>query len=159
MDTTSGDDGGHTNPPTGLPTDLPTVTGLAELARLVRDHDRLYLRYSHGPDRDSSAVSKDYESGLELPGLSVTVLTPEKWWTRPLEDWLARQVRQYASLVEEDPERCGWVLQGRTAGHGPDHEPLLDQVRPVAYLSETVMEEALERYRRRFDAGRGPTDA
>ncbi|WP_159943930.1 MULTISPECIES: DUF6098 family protein [unclassified Nocardiopsis] len=151
MDTTSRGDGARTP--------LPTVGGLAELAGLVRARDRLYLRYSHGPEQDRRPVSKDYESGLELPGLSVTVLTPEGWWTRPLEDWLARQVRKYASLVEEDPERCGWVLEGRTVAHGPDHEPLLDRVRPVAYLSENVMEEALERYRERFDAGRGPNDS
>ncbi|MFD6951029.1 hypothetical protein A6A08_20395 [Nocardiopsis sp. TSRI0078] len=150
MDATSRRDGARTP--------LPTVTGLAELAELVSGRDRLYLRYSDGPDQDRNSVSKDYESGLELPGLSVTVLTPEPWWTRPTEDWLARQVRQYASLVEEDPQRCGWVLQGRTVAHGPDHEPLLDDVRPVAYLSEDVMEEALDRYRRRFEAGRGPTD-
>jgi hypothetical protein len=137
---------------------LPTVTSLSELADLVSGHGRLYLRYSGGPDQDRHIVSKDYESGLELPGLSVTFLTPESWWTRPLEDWLSRQVRKYASLVEEDPDRVGWVLQGDTVGHGPDHEPLLDRVRPVAYLSEAVMEEAQSRYRQRFEAGRKPTD-
>lgn len=142
----------------GAPGDLPTVTSLAELADLVSARDRLYLRYSDGPERDRRVVSKDYESGLELPGLSVTVLTPEPWWTRPLEDWLARQVRKYASLVREDPDRCGWVLQGETTAHGPDHEPLLEEVRPVAYLSEAVMEQAKDRYRRSFEAGRGPTD-
>jgi hypothetical protein len=151
MDTTSRRNGARTP--------LPTVTGLTELAELVSGGERLYLRYSDGPDRDRTSVSKDYESGLELPGLSVTVLTPEPWWTRPLEDWLSRQVRKYASLVEEDPQRCGWVLQGRTVAHGPDHEPLLDEVRPVAYLSEGVMEEALDRYERHFEAGRRPTDS
>lgn len=143
----------------GSRTPLPTVGGLAGLARLVRAHERLYLRYSDGPDQDSHSVSKDYESDLQLPGLSVTVLTPEPWWTRPLEDWLARQVRKYASLVEEDPDRCGWALQGRITAHGPDHEPLLEGVRPVAYLSDAVMEEAQSRYRWRFEAGRKPTDS
>lgn len=138
--------------------DLPTVAGLDELADLVRDGGRLYLRYSKGPRQDRRAVSRDYESGLDLPGLSVTVLTPESWWTRPVEDWLARQVRKYASLVEEDPGRRGWVLRGRTVAHGPDHEPLLDDVEPVAYLSEKVMEEALHRYEKHFEAGRGPND-
>ncbi|WP_435110842.1 DUF6098 family protein [Nocardiopsis synnemataformans] len=142
----------------GSPAALPTVTSLSELADLVRGHDRLYLRYSDGPEQDRHVVSKDYESELELPGLSVTVLTPESWWTRPLEDWLSRQVRKYASLVEEDPDRVGWVLQGDTVAHGPDHEPLLSRVRPVAYLSEAVMEEAQSRYRQRFEAGRKPTD-
>jgi hypothetical protein len=40
--------------------------------------DTVYLRYSHGPDADSDgAPSRDYESGVQLPGLSVTTLTPE----------------------------------------------------------------------------------
>lgn len=138
---------------------VPTVTGLAELADLVASvHERLYLRYSAGPEKDSGSASKDYESGLELPGLSVSVLTPEPWWTRPLEDWLARQVRKYAALTEEDRSRFGWVLRGRTVAHGPDHEPLLADVRPVAYLADAVMEEAQSRYRLRFEKGRGPTD-
>ncbi|WP_017587456.1 DUF6098 family protein [Nocardiopsis ganjiahuensis] len=144
--------------PSGDRPSIPTVTGLAELADLVTGGDRLYLRYSEGPEKDSESVSKDYESGLELPGLSVSVLTPEAWWTRPLEDWLARQVRKYAPLAEEDTSRFGWVLRGRTVAHGPDHEPLLVGVRPVAYLADSVMEEAQVRYQSRFAKGRGPTD-
>ncbi|CAL9381126.1 hypothetical protein SUDANB121_01069 [Nocardiopsis dassonvillei] len=137
---------------------LPVARDLRALAVLVSDPRPLYLRYSEGPERDASVVSKDYESGLELPGLSVTPLTPEPWWTRPLEDWLARQVRKYASLAEEDTDRYGWALHGRVVARGPDHEPLLDRVEPVARLGTAVMDEALERYRRRFEAGRGPTD-
>ncbi|MFE6304666.1 DUF6098 family protein [Nocardiopsis sp. NPDC057823] len=137
----------------------PTVVSdLGGLADLVRDPRPLYLRYSEGPERDACITSKDYESGLDLPGLSATPLTPEPWWTRPLEDWLARQVRKYASLAEEDSDRHGWALRGRVVARGPDHEPLLDRVEPVARLAETVMEEALERYRLRFSAGRGPND-
>ncbi|MFD6096903.1 DUF6098 family protein [Nocardiopsis flavescens] len=137
---------------------LPVVRDLRALAVLVADPRPLHLRYSDGPDQDAAAVSRDYESGLELPGLSVTPLTPEPWWTRPVEDWLARQVRKYAPLAEEDSGRFGWVLRGRTVARGPDHEPLLDRVEPVAGLSDAVMDEALERYRLRFEAGRGPTD-
>lgn len=137
----------------------PTVvTGLNGLADLVRDPRPLCLRYSEGPEQDACITSRDYESGLELPGLSAIPLTPEPWWTRPLEDRPARQVRKYASPAEEDTDRYGWALHGRVVARSPDHEPLLDRVEPVARLAGTVMEEALERHRLRFSAGRGPND-
>lgn len=148
----------ETRPGTGAGDGLPVVRDLRALAALVADPLPLYLRYSEGPGKDASIVSKDYESGLELPGLSATPLTPEPWWTRPVEDWLARQVRKYASLAEEDSDRYGWALHGRVVARGPDHEPLLDRIEPVARLTGAVMDEALERYRRRFEAGRGPND-
>lgn len=138
--------------------ELPLVTDLSGLAVLVSDPHPLYLRYSDGPEQDREAVSKDYESGLSMSGLSVTTLTPEPWWTHPVEDWLARQVRKYAPLAEREPERYGWVLRGRLVARGPDHEPLVDRFQPIARLADTVMDEALESYRARFEAGRGPTD-
>jgi hypothetical protein len=45
---------------------------LVELACGGRDH---YLRYSLGPEVDARQTSRDYEIGLELPGLSVVPLT------------------------------------------------------------------------------------
>lgn len=97
-------------------------------------------------------------SGLELPGLSVNPLDAERWWTRPLEDWLARQLCQYRHLAEKDPQRIAWILRGEHCGRGPDCEPLLREVEPIAVLGEHVLLEARERYERNFDAGRGPAD-
>ncbi|WP_067964285.1 DUF6098 family protein [Nocardiopsis trehalosi] len=137
---------------------LPHLTSFAELVALVGARDRLYLRYSHGPEADADTVSRDYESGLELPGLSSTVLDPEPWWTRPLDDWLARQVRKYAQLGEADEDRFAWVLTGRVVARGPDHEPLLVDARPVARLDDAVVRQAREIYEERFDVGRGSAD-
>lgn len=119
---------------------------------------RVYVRYSEGPERDDRP-SIDTESELELPGLSVNPLHAEPWWTRPFEDWLARQICQYQQLQEKNPDRFAWVLQGVEVGRGPDCEPLLRDVRPVARLDASVLSEAGERYRARFHAGRGPEDA
>ena len=58
---------------------LPELEKLAELAELVLDRPGLYLRYSEGPAADAAETSTDYESGLELPGLPVTVLDPPSW--------------------------------------------------------------------------------
>nr|WP_276206361.1 DUF6098 family protein [Thermoactinospora rubra] len=134
------------------------MDSLEELEALVARRPGLYLRYSHGPDRDGEGPSKDYESGLELPGLSVTVLDAERWWTRPLRDWLARQVCKYAGLAEADEERRPWVLAGRVVARGPDHEPLLVDVEPVAWLSDALVEQARAHYHAVFDAGRDSTD-
>jgi hypothetical protein len=137
---------------------LRRVPHLAQLAAVVRACPGLHVRYSAGPDDDMSRHSIDTESGLELPGLSVNPLDPEAWWTRPLEDWLARQLSQYRHLAEKEPERIAWILRGEECGRGPDCEPLLRDVDPVAVLDEELLEEARERYEKEFDAGRGPAD-
>jgi len=49
---------------------------LGELAELACDGRQVYLRYSRGPEADAHQASRDYESGLELPGLSVIPLAP-----------------------------------------------------------------------------------
>lgn len=130
---------------------------LDDLAGVVRSTRGLCVRYSTGPADDARNGSFDTESGLELPGLSVNPLDPEHWWTRPLTEWLARQLCQYRHLADEDPERFAWVLRGRTVGRGPDCEPLLVDVTPVAVLDHALLAEAEELYERRFDAGRRPT--
>jgi hypothetical protein len=131
------------------------VRDLDDLERLVRAEDNLYLRYSAGYEADKGSGSLDTESGLELPGLSVNPLTPEPWWTRPLRDWLARQICQYRHLAEQE-DRYAWALTGRCVGRGPDCEPLLVDIRPLGRLDDRLLEEAERVYRERFDAGQGP---
>jgi len=137
---------------------LPVIRSLVALEALVQQVGRLYVRYSEGPERDAGESSVDTESGLTMPGLSVNPLRPEAWWTRPLRDWLARQVCQYRELHEKNPDRFAWVLTGRETGRGPDCEPLLTETTPIARLDDELLEEALEVYRSRFEAGRGPED-
>jgi len=140
-------------------TDLSrTFETLAELAEAAGEAV-LYVRYSEGPEDDRESGSIDTESGLELPGLSVNPLRPEHWWSRPVTDWLARQVCQYRSLQEKNPDRFARVLTGREVARGPDCEPLLRECRPVARLADSLLDEALARYHERFDAGRGPEDS
>ena len=116
----------------------------------------LYVRYSEGPEHDLAGESIDTESGLALPGLSANPLDPEPWWTRPVEDWLARQLCQYKHLRERNPDRMAWVVTGAITGRGPDCEPLLGDVVWLGVLEDAVLDEAERRYAARFDAGRGP---
>lgn len=138
--------------------EIPTLEALSELEALVNDSPDLYVRYSRGWDHDCEGGSVDTESGIELPGLSVNPLAPELWWSRPLADWLARQLCQYKHLGEKNPERVAWVARGTIVGRGPDCEPLLERVEPVALLSRGLLAEAEQRYRKHFDAGQGPED-
>src|SRR3954451_3040476 len=138
--------------------DLAEVSTLTELAELVGQRAPLYVRYSEGPNEDARGRSVDFESGLTLPGLSVNPLAPEPWWTRPLSDWLARQLCQYEYLAKKEPERYAWALRGRVVARGPDTEPLLVDVEPVARLSDGLLREAEQQYRSTFDAGRAPAD-
>jgi len=43
-------------------------------------------------------------------------------------------------------------------GYGPDHEPLLVDVEPVAWLDPVVVEESHRRYHDRFDRGRDSSE-
>ena len=124
---------------------------LAEIACGCRD---TYLRYSGGPEADARQTSRDYESGLELPGLSVVPLTPPDWWRRPVADWLVRQVCKYAQLGEGDADRYPWILAGRIVGRGPDDEPLVADPQPLAVLSDGLVDEARSHYHERFEVGR-----
>lgn len=134
-----------------------SLASLAELSDTVQRYEHAYVRYSEGPEADREG-SVDTESGLTLPGLSVNPLHAEPWWTRPFEDWLARQVCQYRELQEKNPDRFAWVLRGTEVGRGPDCEPLLREVVPIARLDDALLDEAASRYEDRFRAGHGPED-
>lgn len=130
---------------------VPHLRSLAEVAELVEAVSPLYVRFSGGPVADAATVSQDHESGCLLPGLSVNPLTPEPWWDRKLEHWLARQLCQYAHLLT--PDRYPWALTGEIAGRGPDCEPLLVSTTAVATIDQSVVDEAAETYEREFRAG------
>lgn len=51
-------------------------------------------------------------------------------------DWVARRVCQYLRELVEGARP--WVLTGRVIDFGPDNEPLLDEVRPIAWLSGSL---------------------
>ena len=143
--------------PTPDADDLPVVKTLDDLCDLVEAD--VFVRFSKGPEDDHDTTSRDYESGLDLPGLSVNPLQPEDWWTRPVEEWLARQICNYVHIVEEsDDERRAWVLRGRVASRGPDNEPLVDDYEPVAWLSDEVLKQAKLLYQERFDVASDSTD-
>ncbi|PPG38752.1 DUF6098 family protein [Pseudoclavibacter sp. RFBA6] len=136
--------------------ELPVLNALSALRALVATRPGLHVRYSEGPAKDAEQRSLDTESGLQLPGLSVNPLDPEPWWTRPIDDWLARQLCQYEHLAASNPDRYAWVLRGRHVGRGPDCEPLLDGIEPVARLAPCLLEEARHRYEMHFAAEQGP---
>ncbi len=137
--------------------DLPAVESLEQLCGLVTEDS--FVRFSKGPDDDRGSSSRDYESGLQLPGLSVNPLKPERWWTRPLEEYLARQICNYAHIQEQaDDERRAWVLTGTVVSRGPDNEPLVGgDFTAVAWLSDDVIDEAKRLYEERFDVAEDST--
>ena len=136
--------------------DLPTVTSLAELEELIAPD--VFVRFSKGPAADQGRHSTDYESGLDLPGLAVNPLHPASWWTRPLKEWLARQLCQYMHLQEEsDDERVPWVLSGEIVSRGPDNEPLIGSFRPLAVVATPALQEAKRIYEERFETGQDST--
>ena len=135
---------------------LPLFSSLAELAQHIAPD--VFLRFSKGPAHDRDRRSHDYESGLELSGLSVNPLWPEPWWQRPVEDWLARQLCNYVHLMDNaDDDRRPWVLRGEVVARGPDNEPLVAEYAPLALLADSVVAEAKRRYAARFDVAEDST--
>lgn len=133
--------------------EVPVIGALADLVREVDSRSALYVRYSEGPAADlCNGPSHDYEADYVLPGLSVATLTPEPWWALPTRTWVVRRVCTYREL--DVAGRYAWVLTGRLVGRGPDHEPLVRSVRPVARLTSGMLDEAAAEYRNRMEAGR-----
>ncbi|MBT2490813.1 hypothetical protein J7E96_20295 [Streptomyces sp. ISL-96] len=127
------------------PDDLPVLRTLDDLTRLVELHDHLYVRWSRGPAADLESVSsKDDLTGVAMPGLSANALDVEPWWEdRPVRVWVAR--RDYSHLPrEKGPDVRPWALRGRETGRGPDNEPLVADVEPVAWIDVRVIEEATD---------------
>jgi hypothetical protein len=121
---------------------LRTLHVLEELVDLVVAEPRLYVRWSRGPEVDLATTSKDDLTGAELPGLCANPLRIEPWWDpRPARVWVARRLYDYRHLAREEGVRP-WILEGEEVGRGPDDEPIVECLRPVALLSARVIEEA-----------------
>ncbi|PWI20829.1 hypothetical protein DI272_33760 [Streptomyces sp. Act143] len=122
------------------------MSSLRELAELVERGERLFVRWSRGPEADleETAVSTDDLTGVRMPGLSANPLGVEPWWQgRSVELWVARRLYDYSHLPrEKGPGVRPWVLVGSVVGRGPDNEPLVRDVRPVGWIDEGVIGEA-----------------
>jgi hypothetical protein len=125
--------------------DMRTVETLDQLTELVRRHPGLFVRWSRGPAADAAGASSDDLTGEPLPGLSANPLAVEPWWDdRPLRLWVARRLFDYSHLKhDKGPDVRPWVLQGRELGRGPDNEPLVGCDRPVAWIADQVIKEAV----------------
>ncbi|POX58908.1 hypothetical protein C3492_34920 [Streptomyces sp. Ru62] len=127
------------------PDDLPVMSTLAEVARLVERHQGLYVRWSKGPGTDLDDVSSTDElTGVPMPGLSANPLDVESWWEdRSVELWVARRLYDYAHLPhDKGPGVRPWVLRGRETGRGPDNEPLVADVEPLCWIADEVIDAA-----------------
>jgi hypothetical protein len=125
--------------------ELPCLVDLDELVDLLGQHPNLYIRWSRGPDWDADHTSSDELTGVELPGLSANALKVEPWWNnRPVELWLARRLYDYRHLREQrGPGTRPWVLRGEKVGRGPDNEPLVRCERPLAWIDERLVDDAM----------------
>ncbi|MGW0364542.1 DUF6098 family protein [Streptomyces sp. NPDC002990] len=148
---------------------LPTLRSLDEVAEQLTDTAQVYVRWSRGPDTDlgtapgadpgrdpargsggestartRTARSSDELTGTPLPGLSANPLAVEPWWgNRPLRIWVARRLHDYSHLPRiRGADVRPWLLKGREVGRGPDNEPLVGDVEPLAWIELGVIEEA-----------------
>jgi hypothetical protein len=62
----------------GAGSDLPVIDDFDELVALVERKPGMYLR-SAGPEADAkNGPSRDHEAEVDLPGWSVTTISPER---------------------------------------------------------------------------------
>jgi hypothetical protein len=141
---------------------MPVVRDLAGLVDLVgRETDELYVRWSVGPDADGDGMSsRDGLTGVPLPGLSANPLCVEPWWgDRSLRLWVARRLHDYRHLRElRGPGVRPWVLAARECGRGPDNEPLVVDIRPLAWIDDSVLEECEKEVAGQHSDEWGPLD-
>jgi hypothetical protein len=121
--------------------ELPTITNLAELVGFLGDD--VYVRWSKGPAADAASTSRDSLTGVDLPGLSASPLVIEPWWgERSRELWVARRLYDYRHLRDlRGPDVRAWVLRGEEVGRGPDNEPLVRCLEPLAWVADSALEE------------------
>ena len=125
--------------------DLPTIHSLDELALLVEHDDDLFLRWSRGPAVDRLEQSRDDLTGRPMSGLSANPLAVEEWWQGgSVRTWVARRIYDYRHLRDvRGPGVRPWVLRGEERGRGPDNEPLVTCDDAIAWIDDTVVDEAV----------------
>jgi hypothetical protein len=149
-----------------VPHAMPTVRDLDELTALVEEsptQDQLYVRWSRGPDFDltpADKASRDSLTGVRLPGLSANSLAVEKWWgDRSRRLWIGRRLYDYCHLRDlRGPGVRPWLLLGDMCGRGPDNEPLVRVLRPLAWISDLALKQAQEVVEAQQSTGWGPLD-
>jgi hypothetical protein len=65
------------------------------------------------------------------------------WWHRQPIDWIARRICRYLELAANAPDRCPRLLTGQVAGYGPDHEPPVVDIEPIAWVGRNAVEQVL----------------
>ncbi|MGW4206430.1 DUF6098 family protein [Lentzea sp. NPDC004789] len=138
--------------------ELPTITNLADLVGLLGDD--VYVRWSKGPDADAASTSRDSLTGVDLPGLSASPLRIEPWWgDRSHELWVARRLYDYRHLRDlRGPDVRAWVLRGAEVGRGPDNEPLVRCLEPLAWVADEALTECSKLVDAQHSAEWGPLD-
>ena len=129
---------------------MRTIDDFDEVVALALAGPALYVRFSEGPTADAGGTSRDSEANVALPGLSVCLLSPEPWWTKPAEDWVARRLCKYLDLQSPGAGRRGWLLRGTECARGTDHEPLVRDPEPIGWVGDHAIARAKQLYAERF---------
>lgn len=82
------------------------------------------------------------EAGLSALALNGENQDKREWYEAYPRRWAAMQVRSYRFLRIKDADIRAWICIADVAGVGGDGEPCITNVKPLAYLSESLVEEA-----------------
>jgi len=141
---------------------MPTIASLDGLVHLTSTERReLFVRWSRGPavDLRGRQSSRDALTGVRMPGLSANPLRVESWWTESPRLWLARRLYDYRHLPDlRGPRVRPWELAGEEIERGPDNEPLVRCLAPLAWIARRVIDEAENVVNAEQSAEWGPLD-
>lgn len=124
--------------------ELPVLHSLSSVVERCADREDVYLRFGHDPEDLDAAARRERESGNLLPGVPAWPLCPEPWWGAGARTWVARQLARRSHLAHAGAEP--WLVAGEVRGRGPDCEPLIGSLAPVALINRAVLAEAEEAY-------------
>lgn len=122
--------------------EYPVLETLSQVVEQCGDRQDVYLRFGYGPDDGDASARRERVSGYLLPGVPAWPLCPEPWWGAGARVWVARQLARRAYLGHAGAEP--WLVTGEVRGRGPDCEPLIGHVTPVALIHRRVLAEAEE---------------
>jgi len=124
--------------------DLPVLETLGEVVSLCGTRANVYVRFSYTPDDRDAEARRERESGNLLPGVPAWPMRPEPWWAAGARVWIARQLSRHAHRAHAGAEP--WLVAGEERGRGPDCEPLVARLTPLARIDQSVLTEAEEAY-------------
>lgn len=131
---------------------IKTFEALCEVIfKMEMEGQSPFVRWSTKPTKDAQEEfrSYNYANNHFESGVSVNALIAEEWWylnapdqTAAKKNYIAMQVAEYSFLPGKP-----WLMTATETDRGSDNEPVVTEIKPLAWISLNVIDEAKALYR------------